>query len=241
MKKIYSQKICAFVLAFILTSGFSQGAYLKSGQSGFGIGAVFSSDDNGSGFSGSVGYSAEGAVDFVFNFAKGYNNTQLSGENVTTTGIGPSLEIHFMKQSSTTPFSSSLFLSYQHDFFNSEALDDMHGNEYANSFVLGTTVYGNIYMSPDIYFQPSMTPGYLFGAVKFNDGQGGSQSDELNTFLLGLGLEFVCRINDKLTCALGPGVSINDDGASVSISANLIFPMKPSTERTTRHKVYMGR
>jgi hypothetical protein len=240
MNKFHSRKVSAFVLVFILVPVFSQGAFLKSGQNGFGIAAGLSADNNGNGMSIGAGYSAEGVVDFGFTIADNFSNTRLFGEDVTTTGISPSLEMHFIKQSGKTPVSLSLFFGYAHDFVNSKALDEMHRTEYANSFFYGGTVYRDICTSPQAYLQPRLSLGYLFGSMKVNYGDGNSHSDALNTFLLNVGLGVACRVSVRFKFVLMPAVSITKDDEGISFSVNMIFPMKQAAQPPPRHKVYQG-
>jgi hypothetical protein len=226
MKKGYTQKISSFVLVFILTSVFTQGAFLNSGQSGFGIEGAFSPGDAMNGISCGVGYSAQGVVDFGFTFARSSNNPQFSGEKATVTGIGFSMGMFAIKQNRRIPFSLSSFVSYEHVTLNSEGLHERRWS--ANSYVWGAAVNHNFVVSPEMSLQPGLTLGYLFGTL--DDG-----------FLWGIGFDIVCRVNEKILFALGPGVSMNNDQTSISVIANLIFPIKQSPRQSSRHKVYTGR
>jgi hypothetical protein len=211
------------ILFFITTVSFSQGSYLEKGQSGFGIGAGFSSNKDVSGLLGSAGVSISGIFDLGLSVGRFSDEKKVGGYDISAIAIVPNITINIIKQNETTPISISLSASYERDIYSSEALDQLQWSMNGDYFAFGGALFGNINVTPTMYIQPSGSIEYITGSTKITDDYGNSISVDNTATVFGFGVKLVFNTTETTIFGIGPGVSISKDNTTFSAHASVIF------------------
>ena len=220
-KQIFS--ILCLCITFV-SIGFSQGAFLERGQSGFGVSAGFSSNKDASGIGASAGYSISGVFDLGLSVARISLDQKLGGYDVSAIAFSPGITFHAVKQDSIgTPISVSLSAGYERDSYSSTALDQFRLSLNGDYFSIGTSIYGNVYISPTTYVQPSAEVAYLTGSSKLSDSNGNSITSDNNTTIFGFSASVVFETSPTTQFGINPGVSINKDNTTFSIRVGFVF------------------
>jgi len=215
------------LIALFLPTTFAraQSMYLERGTSGFGIGGSFMTADEWNGFGLGAGYSLSGLVDLGF----GFSRISLEDSDLTGTGLSPSISVCALKQSTEMPLSLELGVAYEHDSYDSDALDllgwDMSGSGYS----FGLSVYGSIQASPSMNVLPIFGLAYVHTNVEVEDSYGQSVSDDDDSTSFGFGLSLAFPMARKQVFYLTPGLSIVEDETSFRVSAGFVFPTHGSS------------
>jgi hypothetical protein len=210
-------------------SVYAQGEYLEKGQSGFGISGGFASNEDASSFGATAGYSVKGMFDFGLSFARVSFEDELADaegnpSELSATAISPHVTFHAIKQEPDKfPLSIALGVSYEHDSYSSDALDDFDLTLSANSWLFGGSVYSNIKMTPNFQLQPRGGVTYISTKSKLEDDAGNSISDTESTTLFGFGLSLIFKTSENNRFIVSPGVGISDDNTTFSVGAGFVF------------------
>lgn len=217
-----------FSLLFTFTFAslaFSQGAYLERGQSGFGVGAAFSSNKDVSGFGGAVGYSASGIFDFGLFVGRLLFEQELAGDELSATSISPFVVVHPVKQDSTTPISVSLSASYDASSYSSDALTKLNLSFNASGWSAGVSVYGNIILSPTTKLQPAAGVSYVSSKSELRDNSGNTLTEDSNATIFGIALSFFFKTGPSTIFRITPTLSFHKDVTTFAVGAGFVFAM----------------
>lgn len=219
MKFLYTI-ICELLF---FTSIFGQGAYLEIGQSGFGIGGGFSTNEDVTGIGANVGYSFKDILDFGIG-VESYNfDEQLLGEDLVATVISPSIIFYPFKQDDKLPISLAIGATYDWQTYSNDVLDDYNIDMTGNFISMGGSLFG--YFKPSFSFriQPSIGFSYVTGKMKVEDSNGNTESEQDDTtiFTLGLGLAF--NTTQSNIFVISPRVGINEGTTTFGLGLIFIF------------------
>ncbi len=184
MKTFYS-----LIIVFLLsTSNYGQGAYLERGQSGFGIGANFLTNEDVTSIGGSVGYSVSGIFDFGIGVDRLSFDQKLLGENLSATVISPSVTFYALKQNDNLPISFALGAGYDWQIYYNDALKNNNVDMTGGFYSVGGVLFGYFQASNSFRIQPSVGFSYFTGELKVEDDNGNEETEKDNTTVFSLAL-----------------------------------------------------
>lgn len=227
-----SRSSAAFAGLFFLSAlaAFPQGSFLKKGQYGLGLTGAFSSNSAVHGFSGALGVGLGGIFDL--SIAAGHGTYDDPGEfsELSTTTLAPQLTAHVIKQnSSKSPVSVSISVGYARDNFGSPDLDIVDYKMWANTFLIGGTVYRDVRISDAAYLQPYVGIGYSGTTLKISDPSHYTISADDTLVSLGIGLPVVYGLGPKALLVVQPGLTFDmEQGGhtTFALSAGLVYLLK---------------
>lgn len=135
----------------------AQGIYLPNQQSGIGVAAAVSNNQDATAVSVGGGYSYKAFIDGgIFVHRYGYSTDQA---NLSAIGVQPYAMVHLLRQSDRIPASVSAVGNFQKYFFSSDN-DSRDLDGY--SFFLGGSSYRRFGLSETTSITPQATVGYNF-------------------------------------------------------------------------------
>jgi hypothetical protein len=227
---MFTKFFCLTLFIYLISCrvAFPQGAYLERGKNGFDISASYLSSKSASGIGGYVGYSISGIFDINVSFARFSLDQKLDGDDVSVFVFSPGVTLHIIKQDSIgTPISIALSADYERDSYSSTTLDKIRLTVTGEYFSLGVSTYGNVYLSPISYIQPFAGVTYVFGTLEEKDSYGISKSSGYNTRIFHLSVGFVFKTSPTTIFHIRPGIGIDENNTSFSITAGFVFPIVP--------------
>ena len=212
-----------FMLSAVCSSIYGQGAYLERGQSGFGIGAGFSTNEDVTGIGGRVGYSVNGIFDFGIIVESFSFDQKLLGADLSATVISPSITFYAIKQNDEIPLSFAIGAGYDWQTYSNDVLDDFNIDMTGGFFSVGGSLFGYFNASESFRIQPSIGFTYVTGEVKLEDSNGNEETekDDTTVFSLGLGLAFNTSPNNIFV--ISPRVGISEGTTSFAVGLSFIF------------------
>ncbi len=231
MKKSLTVSCALFFLSALVT--FPQSSFLKKGQSGFGLSGAYATSNEASGWSGTAAVSLGGIYDLSFSVGRPSYDPVSSGFNaLTSTSIMPELTAHVIKQnSSRSPVSLAITAGYVRDNYSSPDLDAEGFTMWANTILVGATVYRDVPVVAGLYLQPYAGLGYASTSLKIRNADGLTISGKHNLASFGLGLPVVYGVSERALLALRPGLTFDDDKVTFAISLGLVVALnKPAAK-----------
>ncbi|HOW86240.1 MAG TPA: hypothetical protein P5119_09615 [Candidatus Aminicenantes bacterium] len=222
----------AFAGLFLLSAlaAFPQSGFLKKGQYGFSLTGAYASNSAAHGLSGTVGVGLGGIFDL--SFAAGHVTYDDTGEftELTAASLSPQLTAHVIKQnSSRSPVSVSITVGYARDSFASPDLDLIDYKMWANTLMIGGTVYRDVRLSGAAYLQPYAGLVYSSTSLKISDPSSYTLSADDSLVSLGLGLPVVYALGPKALLVIQPGLTFElEKGGrtTFALSAGLVYIIK---------------
>jgi hypothetical protein len=205
-------------------TAYSQSSFLDKGQNGFGINGGFSSNEDLTGFFGSVGYSFSGIFDLGLSVGRFGFKEQLLGEDFKATEISPNASFFVIKQDEKIPVSFSLNASYHSIKYSNKLLSDYGIGVTGNAFSLGASLYSKFEASDAMRVQPSIGFAYITGSVKTENQNGLSDTEDIDTTLFALGLSLIFQTSPNNSFVVTPSLSFGDDVTTFGITLSLIIP-----------------
>ncbi|MCX6574556.1 MAG: hypothetical protein NTX99_11280 [Candidatus Aminicenantes bacterium] len=216
-----------FTALFLLSASaaFSQGNFLKKGQYGLGLSGAYATNSSASGFSGTAVVTLGGIFDLSFGAGHAVFDTAEFGD-LTSNFLTPELRAHVIKQnSSKSPVSLSLSFGFAKDDFASPELEPAGiGAMWANSFVLGATVYRDVPLSGKLSLQPYVGVSHTSSTFKLtviSTGVTWSDKDGMAAFLVGLPV--VYSFSERALLVLQPGLTFDKDATTFAVSLGLVY------------------
>jgi len=150
--------------------------------------------------------------------------------DLKATSYVPEIRGHIIKQnSSDSPVSVTVSAGYARDNFSSPDLD-LEGLEmWANSLLLGATVYRDVPLLKGFYLQPSAGISYTSTSVKFRDENGATLSGDDSLVSFGLGLPLVYAVSEKAFLVAVPLLTLDKDNTTFGISVGLVYVLSSVT------------
>ncbi len=218
------QKGILLVLIILLmcsNTAFSQGDFLERGLSGVGLSVGFSSNSDLKGFVGKTGYSASGVLDIEFFVGRvTYDDLELNA-----LALGPLLTFYAIKQEPDKfPLSISFNLAYERDSYSGDLIEQLDWDMHGDYFSFGINFFGNTNLTPKTIFQPNGSISYITGTTKISDSFGNSESEDSNMTSFGFGFSMFFETAQNSIIRIDPGISINEDRTTFSISVGIILP-----------------
>ncbi|HUI30503.1 MAG TPA: hypothetical protein VLX91_09825 [Candidatus Acidoferrales bacterium] len=204
--------------------GFSQGTFLKNGESGFEVGAAYASSKVGTAIGGGIGYSIESLADFSVSVSRAALAQKMNGNKVLEYAISPSLEVNFKRDSATIPIFASLIFGYEKDMYRSSPLNRLNESMNGDFFSAGFLLYGNIYVSRRIYIQPSAEIDYVIGTGDLRDKyQMYIQSSDYSTGVATVSAALVFNASSRRMFVIEPAVSRDKDYTTYSVEVDFVM------------------
>lgn len=222
MKTFYS----LFTVFLFSTLIYGQGAYLDRGQSGFGIGAGFSTNEDVTGIGGSVGYSVSGIFDFGISVDRFSFDQKLFGEDLSATVISPSVTFYALKQNEDLPISFAIGAGYDWQTYANDVLDDNNVDMTGGFFSVGGSLFGYFQASNSFRIQPSVGFSYVTGELKVEDNNGNEETEKDDTTVFGLGLGLAFNTSPSNVFVISPRVSISEGTTSFGVGLTFILGTK---------------
>jgi hypothetical protein len=148
--------LCFLFVSAAAGAAHAQGLYLQNQQSGIGVAAGLSHNDDALGLSLGGGYSYKAFIDAgLFVNRYGYSTDEA---NVSSIGVQPYVNVHLLRQSDTVPVALAAVGNFQKYFYS--ATDDRDIDGY--SFFLGGSAYRRFGLSETVSVSPQATLGYNF-------------------------------------------------------------------------------
>ncbi len=221
-KKAVSYSFC--LLCFTVSIGFSQGAYLKKGQTGYGAGLGFSSNREATGYDASFGYSSIGLLDIGISAALISLNQKFDNYDISAVAVSPGITFYAVKQDSLGALVSvAVSAGYEYDIYTSKALDQARLSLTGRYYVFGASIFRDINLSPVLYIQPSIDAAHAYGSTRFSDSYGGSLSLDHNVTTLGCSVSSVSKISSNNLLVIHPALAFGKEVTTFSISINFVF------------------
>lgn len=218
------QNYILFGLIFIFlctNTAFSQGSYLKKGNSGVGLGFGFSSNSDVSGITAKIGYSSSG----IFDVGLSLGRYTLDDLDLNAISIVPSLTFYAIKQEpGKFPLSISFGMAYERDSYSGDALKQLDWDMHGDYLLLGFNIFGNINSTSLTTFQPYGSISYITGTTKISDSYGNSESEDNNATSFGFGISMFFETSPRSIIGISPGISISEDNTTFSITVGVIIP-----------------
>ena len=152
--------LCFLLVTAAAGAARSQGLYLPNQQSGIGVVAAVSNNDDATALSLGAGYSWKAVLDggaFVHRY--GFSTDQA---NVSAIGVQPYVTWHALRQSDTVPVAVAATGSYQQMFYS--ASDDRQISGWG--FFLGGSSYRRFGLGETVSITPEATLGYDFAHTR---------------------------------------------------------------------------
>lgn len=220
MKKIALALIFCFGI-FVSTQ--AQSVFLEKGQSGFGISGGLTTNEDVSGFSGSVGYSFFGVFDLGINIGRYSFDELFLGDDLNATTITPFASILVIKQDEKIPVSFALNGSYQRQIFSNSVLSDNNIDMTGNFFTVGASLFSMFNVSEAMKIQPGIGFDYITGELKLEDSTDSFTESDNSTFF-SLGLSLIFQTSPSTTFVVTPSLGFGEEVTTFGISLGLIFP-----------------
>jgi hypothetical protein len=215
--------ITVFIIFLFSCSIYGQGAYLERGQSGFGIGGGFSTNEDVTGIGGSVGYSVNGIFDFGIGVESFSFDQKLLGADLSATVISPSLTFYALKQNDEIPLSFAIGAGYDWQMYSNDVLDDFNIDMTGGFFSIGGSLFGYFKASESFRIQPSIGFSYITGEVKLEDNAGNEESEKDDTTVFGIGLGLAFNISPKNIFVISPRVGISEGTTTFGVGLSFIL------------------
>lgn len=206
-------------VAALSTAAFSQGQYLKAGESGVGVTTSLSFAKEETTFGIGPTYSYLGYVDVSALYAHTSVKTdespsfEFSGNN-----YGAQLAVHPLKQSETMPVGLAVSGVFLHATYGGGDLEKLDIDGTANGFGAGGILHRTIGIGEK--FSILVGAGYQFthATVEMGDNEDTNNAHSYSTVLEG-----IFNVGDKAKFVVGPGFTFSDDGNIFGISASYIM------------------
>ena len=219
MKKII---LSLLIFGAFSTVSFAQSSYLEKEQNGFGIGGGFSTNDDISGFSGEVGYSFSGVLDFGLSVSRLGFDEQLLGEDLNATVISPFVSYIPIKQDESIPVSFSLGGFYQKQLYTNDVLDDNNIDVTGDYFTIGAALFTDVEASDAMKVQPKVGVNYITGETKVEDSSG-SVSESDNSTVFNLGVSLIFETSPSNSFVVTPKLGIQEDVTTFGLSLSFVL------------------
>jgi hypothetical protein len=223
----YCARLVLTLIILLSVCSFPQGKFLPPGTNGYGFGLGYISSEDLSGFGASVGYSISGIFDIGLGVSKFYPNNGFPGEDLSTISISPAVSYIFLKQGKHDyPLSMSVNAAYARETVNSDYLDNFNITVRGNSFLLGTSVFGNVTPnSENLMVLPSLDFSYNYTRLTVKSELTGETINETEDgFSIGFGVSFGFGDPGKTIIFVAPGVSFYEGVATFAIRGGFVFP-----------------
>ena len=194
----------------------AQSAYLSKGQGGFGIGGGFANNDEVSGFSAAIGFSASGVFDL------GLSISRLGIEQMIfdATVVTPYTSVFLVKQDETMPASINLSAAYSRTFYSTEELKPSDIDLKESAFSIGVSLQSLIDFTDNFGIQPFMRFSYGKGKVTVVTPP---SEDVYDGTIFSLGLSTIFRNTEKSIVVLEPQFAFSNKIRTFGLSLNYIF------------------
>lgn len=222
----------AFIGLFFLCAlaAFPQSSFLKAGQYGLGLTGAYATNSAAHGLSGVASVGLAGIFDL--SFSAGHVTYSDAGEftSLAATSLTPQLTAHVLKQnSSKSPVSVSVTVGYARDNFSSPDLDLIDFKMWANTLMIGGTVYRDVRLSGAAYLQPYAGIAYSSTRLKLSDPSGYAVSGEDSMASFAAGVPVVYGLSPKVLLVVQPGLTFDlkkGGNTTFAISAGLVYILK---------------
>jgi hypothetical protein len=206
-------------IAVLSTSAFSQGQYLKLGESAVGINASMAFADEETSFGVSPSFCYLGRVDIAAEYA--HSSIEISGTpSVSFSGnnFGAGLTIHPLKQTETIPVGLAVNGLYLHSIYGGGDLDKIDADGEADAFSFGGLLHHTLPLAPN--FALLIGAGYQFThvVVDINDTR-----DTQNAHSYPILAEGIFSMGEKAKIVIGPSYAFNKDSNVFAIAGSLIL------------------
>lgn len=218
------------ITAILSCAAYSQGQYLKKGESGVGLSSTFQFDENAKGFELTPAYSFMGYVDIMGGYIKAFYEDEIPDGNwilreISADGYGAGISIHALKEDEKVPLTLSLKLLFMHTSLDSKAFDSFGMEVFGNTLGFALAASKRLVISSGMFLVPELA--YTFGKttaeIKFSDPlMGSDQKEKSNDWHMGLDLGFQKDLNTALSLIL-IGNLMFDDGGDNSQGIGLAF------------------
>lgn len=225
-----AKRVLIGVLLTILSSSiaFSQGEYLKKGESGVAYSAAFLVNRNAVGFGGSFGYSYLSMIDFGLSASRTSIAQRVYGYDLSGVGVSPSIALNLKSDSTAVP---QMFLSisgtYEIDLYSSKRLAELGLSMIGSYFSFEGTLCWNIFASNAVYLQPALGLGYLVGSNRYSNFTGLPTPPSAHDLLYLGGLSIVLKTLSANSYVVEPAVSVDKGQPTFSLSLDLVLGTKP--------------
>ena len=213
MKKLIFLFVCFISISL---ASFSQSAYLSKGQTGFGIGGGFSSNDQLTGFSSAIGLSISG----VFDLGVSLSSLGIENSIYDATVVSPFATGFLVKQDETIPASLAFSGSYSRTFYSTEELKPSDIDLKETSFSIGLSLHSLINLTNSFGLQPFMGFSYNKGKVTTEMPE---TEDEFDGTVFSLGLSTVFRNTEKSVVVIEPQFAFSNNIRTFGLGLNYIF------------------
>ncbi|MGZ5497980.1 MAG: hypothetical protein ACXWHI_04600 [Candidatus Aminicenantales bacterium] len=233
MKRSLTVACALFFLSALLA--FPQSSFLKRGQSGFGLSGTYATSSGASGWSGTAAVGLGGVFDLSLSVGQASYDPVSSGFNdLASTSIMPEITAHVIKQnSSRSPVSLSISAGFARDNYSSPDLDAESFTMWANTILVGGTVYRDVPVVAGLYLQPYAGVGYASTTLKIRNADGLTISGKHNLASFGIGLPVVYGVSGRALLVLRPGLTFDKDNTTFAISLGLVVALnKPGAPAT---------
>lgn len=231
MKRSLSVSCALFFLSAL--AAFPQSSFLKKGQSGFGLSGAFATSSGASGWSGTAAAGLGGVYDLSLSVGRPSYDPLSSGFNdLTSTSIMPEITAHVIKQnSSRSPVSLSISAGYARDNYSSPDLDVEGFTMWADTILVGGTVYRDVPVAAGLILQPYAGVGYAGTSLKIRNADGLTISGKHDLASFGIGLPIAYGVSEKTLIVLRPGLTFDKDNTTFAISLGLVVALnKPAAK-----------
>ncbi|MBN2266026.1 MAG: hypothetical protein JW775_09455 [Candidatus Aminicenantes bacterium] len=222
MKQALAVIFASLVLA--VGTAFPQGNFLKRDQYAFGLSGAYATNAGARGLSGTAGIALGGVFDLVLSAGRAtYDSSEFADlEGTSLVGL---LRGHVIKQNaSRSPVSLAVSVGYGRDSFSTPTLGAINVTMYSKTLLVGGTVYRDVPLFARAYIQPSAGLGYTNTTLKFRDETSGLVLETTDGMLsYEFSLPIVYAFSGRALFVVQPGLSLNKDTTTFSISAGLVF------------------
>ncbi|GEM_PF-5301892 len=211
--------VAILCIAALSTTAFSQGQYLKAGESGVGLTASMDFAKEETTFGGGPAFSYQGYVDVSAGYAhisvktKDTPSIEFSGNNY----IGQ-LTVHPLKQSESMPVGLAVNGAYLHSTYGGGDLDKLNIKGSANAFGAG----GILHRTTPIGDKMSVLAGAGYAFTHASIDMGGTKSTD-NSNSYPIVLEGIFSVGEKGKIVIGPEFTFNKDANVFGVSASYIM------------------
>ncbi len=217
----------AFFILFLSSAllAFSQGNFLKTGQSGLGVSGALSTNPDVSGFSGTAGFALAGVFDLGLSVGKATYDAVTFGD-LKSTSLVTEIRAYVARQNmSKSPITLSVSVGYASERFSSPDFEPDNLTMRSHSLLVGATVYRDFPLVRKAFVQPYIGVGYASTTTKVSDPTGLTLSSTEGLVALNLGVPLVYSLSARTMAVLQPGVALDKNNVTFAISLGLIVAL----------------
>jgi hypothetical protein len=197
----------------------AQGLYLPTQQSGIGVAAAVSNNDDATALSLGAGYSHRAFIDGgIYVHRYGYSTTSA---DVSAFGVQPYAMVHLLRQSDRIPVAVSALGNFQKYFYRS---DDESRDLDGWSFLVGGSAYRRFAASESVSITPQTTLGYEF--THTNGGVGlFKRSRDDGTLAFQAAVHLALQNGGGPIWALSPYMTVDSNYVTFGATLGATFPI----------------